>query len=562
MKNLMKKIFAPLAVLALAVGVSISVNNQKDVVGAKAEEVLYYSTSFDSTDGFTTSTTYNQPRKNQGISPYLWDFLNGTVSTTSAVTSPSAHLRGYAGAQTPRLETVFAVPNITKVVFAYKSDTNISVDLSYSTDNRATWSTSTNFARASSNTTVTYLINSAGLPGNANIRWQMNNSGTSTGAKAELAIDDVLIYYNVGTVVNPTGVSIDGDSSISVVEGSTYQLTATVSPEDATNKTVIWTSSDESKATVDSYGLVTTIAPSLTPITITATTQVGDHTDSISLTITSDPFALVGNYNFSEIGNPSWPDSTGFGAYFTTGYGVIKATSGGSIKAPLLLENVTVGSQIKVRIASVTNHASNTTNVTVHGISYSGDRISGITGSYTNPNNGGASTLESLTTRAIENRGEIILNVTTMVKIYGLEIVFESSSSRSLLSEIEVRRALASDNDQATAFANLVNSDVGASAKGSCSTILATLQNDYSLLSSGAKSIFDSSTDAKYVNARARLDYLRAWTAANPEPGAPGSVISPNNENAPLNATLIIGLLGLTTIAGYYFLSKKEKLVK
>jgi hypothetical protein len=40
MKNLMKKIFAPFAVFALALGVSISVNSQSSVVGAKAEGVV------------------------------------------------------------------------------------------------------------------------------------------------------------------------------------------------------------------------------------------------------------------------------------------------------------------------------------------------------------------------------------------------------------------------------------------------------------------------------------------------------------------------------------------
>ena len=39
-------------------------------------------------------------------------------------------------------------------------------------------------------------------------------------------------------------------------EGDTYQLTATISPENTTDKTVTWISSNEKFATVDENGLV------------------------------------------------------------------------------------------------------------------------------------------------------------------------------------------------------------------------------------------------------------------------------------------------------------------
>ena len=54
------------------------------------------------------------------------------------------------------------------------------------------------------------------------------------------------------------------------VEGETIQLTATVLPEDATDKSLIWESSDETVATVDNSGLVSVLREGNCVITATA----------------------------------------------------------------------------------------------------------------------------------------------------------------------------------------------------------------------------------------------------------------------------------------------------
>ena len=85
--------------------------------------------------------------------------------------------------------------------------------------------------------------------------------------------DDTVIYDNSGFVaidpsVHVTNVSLD-ETNIELSAGYTYQLTATVTPEDATNPDVIWESSNSSIATVDENGLVTALAPGNTTITVT-----------------------------------------------------------------------------------------------------------------------------------------------------------------------------------------------------------------------------------------------------------------------------------------------------
>ena len=79
------------------------------------------------------------------------------------------------------------------------------------------------------------------------------------------------------TITDPyievTEITLD-KTEATITEGETLQLEATVTPEDATDATVIWTSSDEFVATVDENGLVTAI--SMGEAVITA--QAGDKT--------------------------------------------------------------------------------------------------------------------------------------------------------------------------------------------------------------------------------------------------------------------------------------------
>ncbi|MBQ3256416.1 MAG: leucine-rich repeat protein [Oscillospiraceae bacterium] len=61
--------------------------------------------------------------------------------------------------------------------------------------------------------------------------------------------------------LNQTKLSLDG--------GSTYQLKATVQPDNAINKEVVWKSSDEAVASVDETGLVTALTAGTAEITVT-----------------------------------------------------------------------------------------------------------------------------------------------------------------------------------------------------------------------------------------------------------------------------------------------------
>ena len=105
----------------------------------------------------------------------------------------------------------------------------------------------------------------------------------SSGTKIELDAFEILD----STLVAPTGVTVSSKSGMTTVSkaNSTLQLKATVEPENATDKTVTWSTSDDSIATVDDKGLVTFLSKNGT-VTITAT-SVADATksDTIELTV-------------------------------------------------------------------------------------------------------------------------------------------------------------------------------------------------------------------------------------------------------------------------------------
>ena len=78
-------------------------------------------------------------------------------------------------------------------------------------------------------------------------------------------------------------------TSLDLNVGSTEQLTATVNPANATNKTVTWQSSDESVATVDADGKVTAHTPGTATITATA----GGQSATCTVTVKDNAPAII-----------------------------------------------------------------------------------------------------------------------------------------------------------------------------------------------------------------------------------------------------------------------------
>ena len=159
-------------------------------------------------------------------------------------------------------------------------------DYSYYDDNGdASWMGNSNDASFKFSTTLgnftkieitgkSYSLNGTG--------WSMTSPGSVfSGNASETTFGSYFECTNIVFTIAPptidvTDITLD-QTTASLKVGETVTLTATVSPDDATDKTVTWKSSDESVCTV-ADGVVTAVTAGTATITATATNGTADDT--------------------------------------------------------------------------------------------------------------------------------------------------------------------------------------------------------------------------------------------------------------------------------------------
>ena len=182
-------------ITATVAGIEGSVTITVKQSGAQAAAVsLLYSTGFESAEGFTASTTYNNADAAlTGAAGQQWSTIYGTPSTTSPLEGgQSMQMRYYtSNAVICTTEMAFDVEGATYVEFDAKNTNNNNVKVQYSTDGGATWTGDETFTVSTEAKTYTYTISEEGVK--ARVKFSIVVPASPTN-KSRLYIDNVKVY--------------------------------------------------------------------------------------------------------------------------------------------------------------------------------------------------------------------------------------------------------------------------------------------------------------------------------------------------------------------------------
>lgn len=133
--------------------------------------------------------------------------------------------------------------------------------------------------------TVKATLKASAAAGSYEVKTTNMVAGNTKAAAVTSVVDAKVTITATAPIVKVTGVTLN-KSTMSLVATAEETLTATVAPENATNKAVTWSTSNDKVATV-ADGKVTAVAPG--EAVITATTADGGFTATCKVTVTEKP---------------------------------------------------------------------------------------------------------------------------------------------------------------------------------------------------------------------------------------------------------------------------------
>jgi len=201
---------------------------------------------------------------------YIWFDLQVTGGAGTSILFDDASITLSGGATTKTAQTITGLSAMSKMA----SDADF--DLA---------------ATASSNLAVTYTSSNTAVATVSGSKVHIVGAGASTITASQAGNDTYAVAPDVTATltvafaaVAVTSVTLN-TSTLALVAGGSQTLTATVTPNNATNKSVSWTSNNTAVATVDNTGKVTALTAGTA--TITVTTTDGSKTATCIVTVSA-----------------------------------------------------------------------------------------------------------------------------------------------------------------------------------------------------------------------------------------------------------------------------------
>ena len=292
----MKKIFTKIAGaalgLAMAIGVGVGIAaSQKGAVPAEAavndvvtiSSVDYKSIYFTGFESCNTDTNYQSTKTytSSNANGASWSVYYGTVSTDSKITGTrSCQLRLYSNQNAGYAMTTSDIAGVRAFRFNYTtSNSNVAFKVQISTNEGSTWTDQT---ITTDNGVATGVLTSTAAKFRIKV---LVTGGFPSSSNRRLTLDDFEFF---SPVVAVTGVEIDGDTH-EVAVGEDLNLSAIITPPNATNKNVTWSIDNLSPAGCATINATTGVLHGVAAGSgkVTVTTADGPFTDTEDFTVTS-----------------------------------------------------------------------------------------------------------------------------------------------------------------------------------------------------------------------------------------------------------------------------------
>lgn len=510
MKKIIKKFFTPFAVFAMALGIGVSLSAPKEVKGVKAAETAVISYS-----GSTTNMT-------GGNDAALLGLADKPFSVVSELGEAQQHV-GLNKAGDIRIYSVRAsgVGNILSVSLTDNSYHITGFTINYTGTVAKAKIVVDGIEKINEVPTANGFHSLSNLSATA---FSIQNVHTGGSSNLQLHVKTISIDYDLKSSPSVNITNYPGNLEV----GEEFQFSATTANVEGT-PTISWSVEDEEVASINSSGLLTTIAPGSTNVVASITVEGITYTHKVLINVLhEEPEAI--QVTIAEILEVENSKATLYkGVARIKGWG----TDG-------------TGNKDKygnMRLIDIDGSAE----IAVYGSSFEEGKISfnKVTGLF-----------ESITTYSfLEDPRSIALEKGDIIEFDAIRNDYQGTPQLN----VQIKSVVDEDYTAARDFADDVVNGQGLNAQDNCEVVYASLMTKYNALSEGAKEVFDENAEAIFVSARARLDYLNSWVAAQPGSNPARQSTSDQSRNN-LVAVISIGAIGLTFILGYYFVSKKKKL--